>query len=169
MTDHALEKVLLDVEKHVAHLGWDQPARLFALVETADLVAAEPTLAKLLAKDAEAGALSAIEQDDFVTGQDLLEDLSRLQWPSGVFGVALSVERTFVPPEVEDQIPEDPAEAADFVNAHPLRQDIRVIAGVTRAGARHVVARVKDQPGEILSGEEMAPALLNALAATLES
>ena len=33
---------LADIERHVSELGWDQPARLFALVETATLLELEP-------------------------------------------------------------------------------------------------------------------------------
>ena len=29
---------LADIERHVSELGWDQPARLFALVDTATLL-----------------------------------------------------------------------------------------------------------------------------------
>ena len=44
----ALVAALLEVERHVGRLGWDQPARLFALVPTAELLAAEPSLAEHL-------------------------------------------------------------------------------------------------------------------------
>src|SRR5215203_4419801 len=37
-----LDRVTLDIEQHAAASGWDQPPRLFALVETADLVRREP-------------------------------------------------------------------------------------------------------------------------------
>ena len=35
--DPALQRVLLEIEGHVGRLGWDQPARLFALVNTDEL------------------------------------------------------------------------------------------------------------------------------------
>ena len=37
-----------EVELHAAHAGWDQPAQLFALVDTAELLQREPQLAELL-------------------------------------------------------------------------------------------------------------------------
>ena len=40
-----LDRVTIDIERHAAASGWDQPPRLFALVETADLVRREPQLA----------------------------------------------------------------------------------------------------------------------------
>ena len=48
MTSDALIAGLMDIERHVGGLGWDQPARLFALVPTAELIAAEPHLAEHL-------------------------------------------------------------------------------------------------------------------------
>ena len=36
--DPALAAAVLEIEAHVAHDGWDQPARLYALVDTAQLV-----------------------------------------------------------------------------------------------------------------------------------
>ncbi|MCW2777511.1 MAG: uncharacterized protein JWN17_1236, partial [Frankiales bacterium] len=41
----ALQAVLSEVERHVAEAGWDQPAQLFALVDTEELLRAEPQLA----------------------------------------------------------------------------------------------------------------------------
>lgn len=38
-----LEDVVREVELHAARAGWEQPAQLFALVDTADLLAASPT------------------------------------------------------------------------------------------------------------------------------
>ena len=39
---------LMDIERHVSTAGWDQPARLFALVPTDELVRSEPELAQNL-------------------------------------------------------------------------------------------------------------------------
>ena len=43
--DPALAAAVLEIETHVADAGWDQPARLYALVDTVRLVAHEPALA----------------------------------------------------------------------------------------------------------------------------
>jgi len=40
--DPALAAAVLEIENHIAPSGWDQPARLYALVPTAELVAKEP-------------------------------------------------------------------------------------------------------------------------------
>src|SRR5205823_5836164 len=44
----ALLAALVELEHHVAEGGWDAPPRLFALVETDALAAAEPDLARAL-------------------------------------------------------------------------------------------------------------------------
>ncbi len=42
--DPALAAAVLELEGHHARAGWDQPARLYALVDTAQLVEQEPAL-----------------------------------------------------------------------------------------------------------------------------
>lgn len=174
MSDDALVAALVEIERHVGHGGWDQPARLFALVPTADLVAAEPSLAAQLAPAGEdgaggppEGALSSIEQDGFHTGDDLAAALERIMWPDAVHGCALALERLFVPPHVEQSIPEDADAAERFVAEHPERRDVRVVVGVTRAGTRYGVARVRTEPGDLLAAEDLVPGLGQALSRTL--
>ena len=40
--DPALAAAVLEIESHIAEGGWDQPGRLYALVDTAALVRREP-------------------------------------------------------------------------------------------------------------------------------
>lgn len=168
LVNEALVTALLEVDRHVGHGGWDQPARLFALVPTAELVAAEPSLAAQISRPAlPVGALSSVEQDGFHAGNDLLGDLDRISWPPAVFGCALAVERAFVPPDVEPDLPEDPDAAAEFVAHHPRRQEVRVVVGVTRTGDHHGLARLRAQPDELLGGADLVPGLTDALARTL--
>ena len=169
MTD-PLIAVCAEIEHHVSASGWDQPARLFALVPTAELLAAEPSLAQALGSDERpTDQLTAVEQDEFHAGGDLVADLERVSWPDAVAGCALAVERVFVPASAEADIPEDPDDAAEFVGQHPDRQDIRVVVAVTRAGGVHAVARLKTAPEDLLSGAELVPGLARALARTLEA
>jgi hypothetical protein len=168
----ALVAALIDLERHVGAGGWDQPPRLFALVLTDVLAAAEPALAlelglRTTADGAPPGALTAIEQESFVTTGDLLADLAALEWPETVFGCAVSTERTFLPAGAEDEIPDEPAAAAAYVAAHPDKQEIRVVVGADRAGHRHGVARLVSAPNELLGGEDLVPGLGEALAHTL--
>ena len=168
----ALLAALVDLERHVGTAGWDQQPRLFALVLTDVFAEAEPALAAELglrttAQGAPPGALTAVEQEEFVASGDLLADLASLEWPQTVFGCAVSAERTFLPAGQEGELPEDPAAAAAYVAAHPARQDIRVVVGADRAGHVHGVARLVSQPDELLGAEDLVPGLGSALAHTL--
>lgn len=165
----ALTACLMEIERHTSHLGWDQPARLFALVRTADLLAAEPSLVGQLGDfDRAPDHLSSVEQDDFATGEDLETELSRIAWPPAVLGCALAVERVFLPSGFEDAIPQQPDAAARFVATHPNREDVRIVAGVLRGGSRYCLARVASRPDDLLAADDLVPGLLSALAATLD-
>lgn len=167
----SLVTALLEIERHVGHGGWDQPARLFALVPTADLLAAEPSLAGQLAvrSDLPADALSSVEQDDFhARGEDPLEALEAIAWPPAVAGVAIVLERAFLSTEHEADLPSDPDAAARFVAAHPERHDMRVVVGVLRDGERHGVARFASHPEDLVGAEDLVPGLAERLAATLD-
>ena len=93
-TTEPLAVAALETERHVASSGWDQNPRVFALVDTAELIAAEPQLAASLdsAADQAPGALSAIEQEDLPRTSNLESLLGRMAWPETVHGVALAVE-----------------------------------------------------------------------------
>lgn len=163
----ALTAALIEVERHVGRSGWDQPARLFALVRTADLIAAEPGLAEHLGHGP-ADGFTSIEQEEFSAGADLATTLAGIGWPDTVHGCALALERTFVPPEVEAELPDDPQQAAAVVADHPRRLDLRVVVGVLRDGSRHGVARIRGKEEELLGGADLVPALTLALSRTLD-
>lgn len=165
----ALLAGLMEIERHVAGLGWDQPARLFALVPTADLIAAEPHLAEHLTGGVEPQPdhLSAVEQEGFAGGTELGEALARITWPPTVHGVAISLERFFLPGAADADLA--PGAAGDEqVRQHPQRQEIRVVAGVLRDGEGYGVARLRSHPDELLSGRDLVPGLTAALSRTLD-
>jgi hypothetical protein len=166
MSDRLLAS-LVEVERHVGRLGWDQPARLFALVKTVDLIAAEPHLADQLQGSTTDG-FTSVEQDEFTAGADLGETLAQLTWPPAVSGCALVLERAFLPSDAEGDLPDDPDQAAEVVAEHPRRLDLRVVVGVTRDGLRHGLARVRGSEGELLGGSDLVPVLADALAHTFE-
>ena len=87
--DPALAAAVLEIEAHVAQDGWDQPARLYALVDTATLVAQEPALAAAMAIDgpADDGSFTSIEQEGLPPGQPLEEALHTIAWPESVIRV----------------------------------------------------------------------------------
>lgn len=169
MTDDALAAALMEIERHVGHGGWDQPARLFALVPTRQLLAAEPSLAEQIGhrEGLPEDALSSVEQPEFNSGTDVIDALGGIGWPESVFGCAIALERLFVPPHVEDQLPEDDEAAERFVASHPERQDVRVVVGVTRDGAPFGVARLKTKPEQLLAAADLVPGLAEVLSRTL--
>lgn len=162
-----LVAALVEIERYVGLGGWDQPARLFALVPTAQLLEAEPALADQLTVSLP-DQLSSIEQDDFHPGQDILEGLAAIAWPETVTGCAVCTERSMLPADAEAQIPDDPAEAVDYVAAHPQREDVRVVMGALRDGTVYGVARLASHPDDLLAGDDLVPALSGALARTFE-
>jgi hypothetical protein len=169
--DPALASAVLEIEQHASSTGWDQPARLFALVETADLVRHEPALAAAMGLDdaAEQGSLTAVEQDGLDPTVALERSLETIAWPDGVTGCAAVVERFVLPPGADEDIPEDPDEAATYAAQHPDRQELRMVAGVTRAGATYCAMRFRshDDDTKVVGGADLVPALLELLAATL--
>ncbi|MYS31798.1 hypothetical protein GTW38_33790 [Streptomyces sp. SID7804] len=172
MAANPLTRAVLEIDEYVSGLGWDQPARLFALVDTARLRAEQPALAGRLGPDGEqeATALTPIEQDEIPAGKPLDEFLGTIAWPDAVTGCALTVERLMLPPSAEAQVPKDLGEAAltKWVAEHPERQEVRMTVAVLRDGARESALRLreKDSPTEVLTGSDLVPGLADALAAT---
>ena len=183
---NALVAALVELDRHVGRHGWDTPPRLFALVLSDVFADAEPQLSAEIAAGAGVqggrppsrelrtsptgappGALTAIEQDEFVSSGDLTRDLAHLEWPETVYGCALATVRMFLPADTDVDLPADPEAAAEAVASHPQRQEIRVVVGVDRAGNRHGVARLAAQPDELLGAPDLVPGLAAALAHTL--
>ncbi|WP_127358670.1 PPA1309 family protein [Actinacidiphila soli] len=169
-----LTRAVLEIDDYASGLGWDQPARLFALVDTAQLRTQEPGLADQLGLGEEnAGALTPIEQDELPDGTPLDEFLGTIAWPDVIAGCAMTVERLMLPPAAEQSIPEglDDAALAKWVAAHPERQEVRMTVAVLRDGARESAVRLreKDSPTEVLTGADLVPGLADALAATFEA
>ncbi|CUR58177.1 conserved hypothetical protein [metagenome] len=171
-TDPALAAAVLEIESHIATGGWDQPARLYALVDTARLVAHEPDLAAAMGLDESSaqGSLTPVEQDELPPEKELEGVLATIGWPPEVAGCAAVVERLVLPPEVDDQLPDDPGEAAEFARQHPLRQEVRIVAGATRAGATYCALRMRshDDDQSVVGGADLVPELLELLSTTLE-
>lgn len=168
----ALTAALIDIEHFVAKSGWDQPVRLFALVDTDAFIAKYPDLAKSLGlkgsqEGGVAGALTSVEQEGFNTGADLGESLAQIMWPDTVAGCAVVVERAFLPAGVDIQLPDDPMEAGEMVAHHKLHDELRVVAGALRQDRmQHAIARVRSND-ELLGGPTLAPNLTAALVETL--
>ncbi|WP_336923801.1 PPA1309 family protein [Aquipuribacter sp. SD81] len=197
----ALQRAVVEAESHVHRFGWDGPVRVFALVRTADALGREPGLAAELpsedaaAADADPDHLLLVEQDgldELADPADLEALLTRLAWPPDVDGVAVTVERVVVPPEVEAEAPAQEEAALRWLAEHPRRRDVRLAAGVLRDGSRACAVRARPAAevapggerdgaagavadgaagtgdGDVVTGPDLLPGLTRALAATLE-
>jgi hypothetical protein len=172
--DSCLSGLLREIENYVAAGGWDQGARLFALVPTDELLAREPGLASLVGTGADgpdgATAMTPVEQEELPDHATLEELLMGLAWPPEVAGAALVVERVVLPPEAEAELPSDEDAALAVLSTHPLRQDVRLAVATLRGGGRCAAMRFRlhDDPAEVLLGPDLVPGLTEALASTLE-
>lgn len=165
-----LLQTLVEIERHVADSGWDQAPLLFALASTADLMVREPAFAAqlgLVADELPADALTPVEQDALPDGP-LDESLSQIAWPEEVAGCALVQEVVMLPPEAEEGMPRH-ADVVDWAGSHPERREARLAVAVLRDGSRACTLRLRGaEEEELLVGPDLAPALADALAATLD-
>ena len=122
-----LEALVREVEDHVAAAGWDQPVRLFALVPTVNLLAANPDLASELGISPEM-PLTSVEQE-LEDSLELDELLATIAWPDDV------LERIVLPPSAESDLPaESDAALVQAASDHPERRDVRIVSAVLRTG-----------------------------------
>ncbi|MGW4819689.1 PPA1309 family protein [Streptomyces sp. NPDC004227] len=174
MAANPLTRAVLEIDEYASGLGWDQPARLFALVDTARLRTQEPALAAQLGleDEQETSGLTPVEQDEVPADRPLDEFLATIAWPDAVAGCALTVERLMLPPSAEAQVPQglDGPKLAKWVAGHPERQEVRMTVAVLRDGARESALRLreKDSATEVLTGADLVPGLAEALDATFE-
>ena len=171
--DPVLRAAVREIEAHSAEAGWDQPARLYALVPTADILAREPQLAAAMGIDAAtaAGTLTPVEQDQMPPDRTLEQALENIMWPAEVFGCAAVVERLILPPAADKEIPQEPAAAEEYAAAHPDRQEVRIVAGATREGTTYCALRMKshDDDNSVVESPDLVPVLLELLLSTLEN
>jgi hypothetical protein len=167
--DNDLAAAVAEAEQFAGEAGWDAPPRLFALVVTDELRAAQPDLTAHLADN---GHYTPIAQDALPAG-DLEQALAGIEWPASVAGCVLVQEILVVPPEVADELADDPA-AATRAAAHPARTEARLTAGVIRGvpgGAcllrvRPPSSSAPEAASVPLRGADLAPGLIAALQAT---
>ncbi|NDZ82401.1 MULTISPECIES: PPA1309 family protein [unclassified Streptomyces] len=175
MAASPLTVAVLEIDEYASGLGWDQPARLFALVDTAKLRTQEPGLAAQLGLDdgEPAASLTPVEQDEIPDTTPLDEFLATIAWPDAVAGCAMTVERLMLPPSAEASVPDgmDEAQLTAWVAEHPDRQEVRMTVAVLRDGTRESALRLraKDSPNEVLTGSELVPGLADALSVTFEA
>jgi hypothetical protein len=166
-----LRVAVVETERHCSEAGWDQPARLFALVRTDELSLAEPELAAELGiTDGTAELFTPVEQELDDPTQPLEELLGRIVWPDSVAGAMAVMERVVLPPGVEADVPDDPVQAESYAASHPAREDVRIAAGTLRSGEVHCLLRLRahDDDNALLHGPDLVPGLVGALKETLE-
>lgn len=179
MTDRtpSLARCVHETEAHVATAGWDGPVRVFALVDAASAVAADPSLAGLWPASDDPHHLVAVEQEGLPEADTLEALLAQLAWPEVVDGAAVVVERIVVPPEVEEELTTgrdgtarlDENAAVERLASHPSAQDVRLAVGVLRSGESWCCLRARshDSDTEVAGSRDAVPGLVAALAATL--
>ena len=167
-----LKAVVAELELHADAGGWDRPPTLYALVDTAELVAAEPALGAQLGLTPETitpGSLTPVEQKS-LGDRPLDEALARIAWPEAVLGCALVHEVLVLPPEAEGDRPAD-VDPVAWAAEHSDKREVRMTVAVLRDGARAAALRVRptgnDDVTEPAFGEDLAPNLADALVATL--
>jgi hypothetical protein len=158
-----LASVVLEVERHVAEAGWDQPSKVYALADTADLLTREPSLAPHIG-NAPPGSLTPVEQEPLPVGR-LDEVLSGIGWPPEVLGCVLVTELVVLPPSAEMEAPYDEREIEMWATRHPERQDVRLAVGVTRTGTHASCLRRRGDE-EIVVDPDLADNLVDGLFAT---
>ncbi|MBX6388158.1 MAG: hypothetical protein IRZ08_04005 [Frankia sp.] len=159
-----LASVVLEVEAHVAQGGWNQPAKVYALADTADLLAREPSLAPHIG-DAPPGSLTPVEQEPLPVGR-LDEVLASIYWPPEVLGCVLVTELVVLPPSAEQEAPYDEREIELWATNHPERQDVRLAVAVTRAGEHASCLRRRNDESEVVLDPDLADNLIDGLFAT---
>lgn len=172
----SIKEAVKEIESYVAGYGWDAPIRVFALIRSAEALADHPELSKELPADVSINAaespeaLFSVEQEDLPRADSVDSLLAQLAWPDAVAGAAVTCERITLPPEAEDDIPEDPAAAEEFITNDPRREDVRMAVGVMRTGEAWCALRMKsyDADDSVLGSADMVPELVEALRATFE-
>ncbi|MFC9440104.1 PPA1309 family protein [Nocardia sp. NPDC057030] len=183
-----LARSVREVAEFVDAEGWGRPPQMFALVPTADLIAAQP---ELVDEVDEAAELTPVAQelfpDDITGGSVALDDfLATTSWPPAVQGCVLVQEIVVLPPDAESTLDEALVplladhEAADAAaraaaEAHPDRREARLFAAVLRAGASLCLLQLRPEEDaddfgdlDLRTYPNLAPNLIDALHATLE-
>lgn len=180
-----LARSVREVAEFVDAEGWGRSPQMFALVPTADLVAAEPDLIDQVDT---ADELTPIAQDplpvDAAGGLD--EFLATTSWPPAVTGCVLVQEIVVLPPDAEDDLDDALTplladnEAADAAGraaaqAHPERRDARLFAAALRSGTTLCLLQLRPEDDaddaddlDLRTYPNLAPNLVEALQHTLD-
>jgi hypothetical protein len=186
----ALYRCIREVAEYADAEGWDRPPQLFALVPTADLVAAEPSLEDQLGDGAELTPIAQEPLPEDLDGDPMALDefLGTTSWPPAVQGCVLVQQIVVLPPDAEQTLDEaiaplladrDAADRAarDAAQTHPGRRDARLLAGVLRDGSALCLLHLRPDEDEqdpfgdldLRTSPNLAPNIIEALRHTLDS
>lgn len=147
-----LGNALAQCAAYAAELPWDSPDLLFALVPTAELMRQAPDLVS----EGDDSPLSPVLQELDDPTADTATVLAGIGWPEAVAGTALVTEITVVSPDGDDG----------------AGRRARLIGGALRTGQRLALLALEavdaDDPNHLRTHPELAPELLDALAATFD-
>ncbi|MFD0363679.1 PPA1309 family protein [Nocardia sp. GCM10030253] len=183
-----LARCVREVAEFVDAEGWGNPPQMFALVRTADLVAAEPGLVDQLDDGNELTPVAQESFPDDVTGGSMALDefLATTSWPDAVEGCVLVQEIVVLPPDAESTLDDalaplladhDAADAAAraAAEAHPERREARLFAAVLREGTSLALLQVRPEDDSEDFGDldlrtypNLAPNVIEALHQTFE-
>jgi hypothetical protein len=161
---------------------------MFALVPTADLVAAQPELEEQLDEGDELTPVAQEAFPDDITGGSIALDefLATTSWPPAVHGCVLVQEIVVLPPDAESTLDDalaplladhDAADAAAraAAEAHPERREARLFAAVLRDGASLCLLQLRPEDDaddfgdlDLRTYPNLAPNLVEALHHTFE-
>jgi hypothetical protein len=169
--DEPLLEVVREIERHIAVTGWDQPTRLFALVDTGLLLAREPSLADQLASSDDLATVpwTPVEQERLPPHTDPTQLLAGIGWPDDVVGAALGLEMLLLPDDAV--VPDDPVAAQQAAAAHPRRREVRIVAAYLRDGTHSSVVRWRDHDHdeEVLQAPRLVGTLIDSLQRTFDA
>ncbi|MFC9894112.1 PPA1309 family protein [Nocardia sp. NPDC127579] len=182
-----LSRAVREVAEFADAEGWGRPPQMFALVPTADLVAAEPGLLDQLDQGNELTPIAQEAFPDDITGGSMALDefLATTTWPPAVKGCVLVQEIVVLPPTAESTLDDAlgplladheaaDAAAAAAARAHPERRAARLFAGVLREGMSLALLQLAPEEDEsfpaldLRTYPNLAPNVLEALHHTFE-
>lgn len=149
-----LADTVRELDQHVADAGWDQQARLFAIVPTADLALDHPELIS----GETAGQFMFVEQDAPLDNENLIASLEQITWPAEISGAAIAIER-LISMQPDEDIDQDEMSQT---------QELRIIALVMRDGTNvnAIRQRLFDDKNDVAVSSDLVPALNKALLQT---
>ena len=123
----------------------------------------EPALAAAMGLDSAgaAGSLTPVEQDQLPPDQPLEAVLESIMWPPA--GHRLRRGRRAAGAAAgapTGRSPTTRVRPQEFAREHPDRQEVRIVAGATRAGATYCALRLRahDDDQSVVGGADLVPA-----------